>query len=118
MEYKKIAKLVVSLHQKTIDGKLNWEQTDKRGIFQLSLPNYAIRFWMRSKGEQAADYIISIYDSEGNLVEQASDVDLKNDLSKSYEIMKGMYELARRKAMGVDKALDDIISQLEEDLPF
>jgi hypothetical protein len=30
-----------------------------------------------------------------------------------YQIMKETYELARRKAMGVDKALDNLLDQLE-----
>lgn len=117
MRYEKIAKLVRKLHEKTIDGKLEWEQTDKRGVFQTSFPDYTIRISMQLE-ESGEYYYVSIYDSQGILVEQVNDVGLEGDIPDSFKLMKEMYEFARRKALGVDKALDDILSQLEEDLPF
>lgn len=97
MEYKKIAELVRKLFQKTIDGKLEWEQTDKKGVFQTSFPNYTIRFSMKPRGQDSQDYYISIYDSDGNLVEEVNDLQLEDQMQGSYVLMKEMYEATRGK---------------------
>ena len=43
MAYKKIADLVVKLYDKTVQGEIPWEATDKEGVFQKSFSNYSVR---------------------------------------------------------------------------
>lgn len=122
MSLAKIAILVPKLHKQTIDGKLEWEQTDREGAFQTSFPNSSIRISVRPSESLLSfqnDYVISIYNSSGILIESASDVDIKNELDNSYNLMKEMHETARGYALGVEQALDSIISELsKDDIPF
>ncbi len=118
MEYKKIAELVQKLHEKTLANKVNWERTEGSNALQVSFTAYSVRLVLQ-RGSGGEDiYVIRIFDAAGNLVESATDDDLDEELPDSYTMMEEMFETARRKALGVDKALDDIISQLDEDLPF
>lgn len=118
MSYPKFAMLVRKLHEKTIGAELEWEPTDEDGVFQVAFPEFTIRVSMHQVSDVDVYYLISIHDSRGNLIEQVNDEQLKEDIPDSYVLMKAMYEAARRKALGVDEALDNILSQLEEDLPF
>lgn len=117
MEYKKIAVLVQKLHEKTIANKLNWERTDVPNALQVSFTDYTIRLASQRVSKDQVTYVIRIFDAGGNLVETADDDDLDEELPDSFGTMEEMFEAARRKALGADKALDDIISQLDEDLP-
>jgi len=60
------------------------------------------------------------------LVETFSDVDLKDSEQRTragktwYILMRDLFENARRKALGADKVLDEIIADLDSaaDIPF
>ena len=125
MEENKLITLVERLSSKSMKGELDWEQTDKEDEFQLSLPKYTIRIFSKPSSEAFADIdiFIAIYNGDGTLIEQTVDYELKDSINSSYQVFKGIYNNARRKAMGVDKALDDILNSLGDDdddekLPF
>ena len=122
MEKNKLVKLIEQLSSKSMKGELDWEQTDKEGIFQLTLAKYTIRISVMpaSENPDALDIFLAIYNEEGSLIERAVDYDMKNEFVNSYKIFKEIYDNARRKAMGVDKALDDILASLDPDVdsPF
>ncbi|QQS36834.1 MAG: hypothetical protein IPM56_02420 [Ignavibacteriales bacterium] len=122
MEKNKLITLVEKLSSRSIKGELDWEQTDKEGIFQLTLAKYTIRISAHTSEEDptSLDIFLTIYNEEGTLIERTVDYDLKNDIQNSYQVFKEIYNNARRKAMGVDKALDDILTSLgdDDDSPF
>jgi len=71
------------------------------------------------------DFFLEVWDDEGEIVEVISDSDfhslIGSDISpNAYSIMKELFETARRKAMGVESALEKILSELEadENTPF
>jgi len=118
MSYPKMVYLVQKLYRRTDAESVEWEVTEIEGVFQAAFPEYTVRLSMQLLDGHvpgSEDYVISIFNAHGLKVEEVSDVDLAEELADSYEVMKHLYRAARRKAMGVDKALDSILSSLGED---
>jgi hypothetical protein len=114
----RLVNLVQKLYTGTDTGNVSWEETDTEGVYQVTFPEYTLRFWMQFQDGPipgTEDYILGIFNTRGLKIEEISDADLAQDLSDPYEAMKHLYRAARRKAMGVDQALDSILSALEED---
>ena len=100
--FKKIEKL-------TLSGKLDWVPTEKYDVFQTSFPNFSLRIY-----PQADDYVISIFNSEGVELESATDEELSNFLNESYSKMRSLHAAARGYSLGVEQALDEILTELDE----
>lgn len=113
MSYPKIARLVEALLTQTENGSLQWEQTEKSDTFQASFPRYSVRLFMRYANEFEVDYVLQILNELGDIVEEVSDPDLKDVLDSAYKKMRELHETARRSAMGVESALDEILDFLE-----
>ena len=109
MSYQKIILVIQKLIDKTSAGEIGWEETELENVYQAVFPEYSVRIWPRGE-----DFVLGIFNAQGALIEEVSDVALKDELSDSYRIMKDLYLSARRAAMGVDQALDEILSSLEE----
>ncbi|MDO9328151.1 MAG: hypothetical protein Q7U27_05390 [Pseudomonas sp.] len=108
MSYPKIATLVNVLLTQTSKGELNWSQTEKTGNFQASFPRYSVRIY-----PQGNDYILQILNELGDIVEEVSDPELRDVLQDAYKTMGALHDAARRNAMGVESALDDILGFLD-----
>jgi L-asparaginase II len=107
--------LVQKLYRRTDDGDVEWEETEIEGVFQAAFPEYTIRLSMETPDghvRASEDYVLTIFNSRGLKIEEVADVDLAEDLVESYEVMKHLYGAARRKAMGVEQALDSLLSAL------
>ncbi len=118
MSYPQMVYLVQKLYRRTDDGSVEWEATEIEGVFQAPFPEYTVRLSMQSPDGHvpgSEDYVLSIFDARGLEIEEVSDVDLAEDLADSYEVMRHLYRAARRKAMGVDQALDSLLSSLGQD---
>jgi len=107
------------LQRRTMDDKLVWEETEEEGFYQIAFPRYAVRVSKRPtkvSGTTGTDYLVSIYNTEGKLIDEVSDLDMQEDYTDSdpYYMMKELYDNARRSAMGVQTALGDILKNLEE----
>ena len=113
MSYPKIAKLVEALLTQTENGSLQWEPTEKSDTFQASFPRYSVRLFVRHVSEFDVDYILQIINDFGDIVEEISDPDLNDVLDSAYRKMREVHEAARRSAMGVESALDEILGFLE-----
>lgn len=117
MSYDKMARLVQRLSRVTAERSDLWEPTTENGVFQASFPNYAVRIDSRpgDNYQNEDDVYLSIYDDDGALIEEVADSDLGPLLPDAYRVMVSLYESARRQAMGVDQALDEILSELGPD---
>ena len=122
MTYEKMSTLVQRLYKKTKKGEIDWEEITEPGIFMAALPGYAVFISRRSSSgsdstfdQVGNDYVISINNLDGRVIEEVTDVDLRLVWEHSYRDMGNLYEAARRKAMGVEEALDDILSELLSD---
>ena len=126
MAYKQLATLAYNLYKKTADGKVDWEETVLKDVYQSSLANYSVRISLEeSESIIPNDVRITIINSEGSVVESFSDVDLNDSwLSEfnidggAYRMMHSTYEIARRTALGSEKAVADILRELDDDIPF
>lgn len=112
MSYPKIARLVNVLKSQTESGSLSWSQTEKPDMFQASFPNYSVRIFVKASNPIEQDYILQIINQLGEIVEEVSDPDLNGFMETPYKVMRDLHDSARRSAMGVENALDDILSWL------
>ena len=118
MSCSKMVYFVQKLYRKTDAGSVQWEEDEVEGIYQVVFPEYTVRIWLQFQdgyGPGSEDYVLGIFNARGLKIEEVSDVDLAEDLSDSYEALKHLYQAARRKEMGVDKALDSLLSSLGDD---
>ena len=104
----KNAKIVSLLVRKQDAGKLDWEETETPGEFQVAFTDFAIRI-----SRERTDVTVRIFDAEGIFLERFTDDDLREEIEDSYNLMTGLYDNARRSALKVNAKLDDIISELE-----
>lgn len=117
----KLAKIIVKLLERTKAGSVPWEETGKQEVFQAAFPGYTIQVFSRENENDpdVLDYVVRIVNEEGNVLEEVADPELSDVMEKPLETMKELYAVARRSALGVDEALNRILSSLEEkDVPF
>src|SRR5712691_66169 len=108
----RLIKMIHLLKQRTDDRKISWEETINENIYQSAFPKYTIQigYYPNDSFSKNIDYFIRILDEDNKVIEDAKDDDLKDELENSFEIMGTLYRSVRRQAMGVDKALDSILS--------
>lgn len=117
MSNEKLIGLVKRLNLSTAEGTINWGVTEKSGVFQSSLAGYAVRLDARKSRSLSGEieYFITILDPFGDVVEEMGDEETEGQ----FLVMKNLYESARRTALGVDKAIDDILRDLDKrDMEF
>lgn len=112
MSYPKMADLISTLLEKTQSGKLNWEATAMSDTFQASFPKYAVLIFSTTHNDEL-DYVLQIINDYGEIVERVEDTDLLEVMSNPFITMRELHEAARRNAMGVEEALNDILDFLK-----
>ena len=107
---------VQRLIDRTDQGKVSWEITADKGSYQASFPSYAVRLFARENdryADQEVDYVLTIHDESGEMVDEITDTALRESgFDEAYKKMGHLYNEARRKAMGVDKVIEDLLSEL------
>ena len=113
-------RLAQLLGKKTKDGELQWKRTERDEVFQHAFPDYSVRIHHEHEPLfDQDDYVLTIYNQEGLIIERFTNGDLQREgLPEAYNSMQEMYNTARRSAMGIDKALDDLLTYLDDDIPF
>lgn len=115
MSTTRLETLLLKLQEQTEFGNVTWEKTTEDRQFQTVLGNYTLRL-IESWGDNIEpDYVLKIQDQEGALVETISDTELFKQSPEfpAYNTMGNIFRLARRSAMGADKAIDSIINELD-----
>jgi hypothetical protein len=123
MAYEKIIVLLKTIQQRTDQGRIVWAETSKSGIYQASFPKNQVWIGMRQGDEQqGVVYVFGIHNENGTLIEEITHEDVTPEMGggkEAFKFMKDLFEAARRRAMGVDQAIDDILSDLNPgNLPF
>lgn len=112
MKDQRLVKLIKQLRKKTKEGKIAWESTLEGGVFQASFPGSSVHLFRRG-----ADIVLEIYNDEGIVVEDIADTEINDENfpedGGSYPAMSDLYSLARRRAMGVDETIDNLLAELE-----
>ena len=117
----KLVTLARKLHKQTRAGHVEWEKTNEEGVFEADFAGFAVQL-SEAIAEEEPVYFIRIFDREGVLLEEFSDEDATEILNRTtptepsvmFEVLAETYRGARRVAMGVDKAVDSILSALGE----
>jgi hypothetical protein len=118
----KLSILLKRLSKRTREGKIAWAKTIEDDKFQTAFPEgIAIQLSKRPSRDpdspaDAIDYVLTILNEEGDIVEELSDLDFDHsDLGENpYVLMREMHNTARRIAMGAEKAIDALLSTLED----
>lgn len=106
----------MKIYNKSQEGSLSWKPTVEERTFELQLPSGT--FSITENGE---DYLIQIMNADGVVIEYIwdKDIDPVIDGEPSYPVLKSLYTLARSKALGLDKTIDDMLKYLNDtDVPF
>lgn len=106
-------KLVDILLKRTRAGSMDWKDTPKEGVYQVSFANSSVQI---KQGGDFSDelFIISLLNRDGEVVDTFNDEDI--DPSRGGPYYKAMREIcttARRTALGAEKVLDEILGELE-----
>ncbi len=120
MAYEKLARLVLKLAEKTSASEINWEQTAEDGTYQAAFADYSVHLYMIYNREGSPDIFIRIHDENGNVIEEISDMDLREfntDDINFYIVMKNMYDISRRQALGTEKIVNKILDILDDKEP-
>lgn len=119
----KFISLVNKIDKKTAAGDLSWEKTVSDQEFQANLASFVIRIRLEMQGPEP-DYILTLVDKSGVELETISDVYLSGLLKNTFSaetgftLMERIFKSAKRKALGLDKIIDKLISELDNEIAF
>lgn len=109
MADEKLRKLIDRLLVKTRAAELQWAETSSQEAFQISFPSYSVELERSEEGTY-----IRIYNSEGKILDWTSDSNILQDSGwenrDEYKKIRELHELARRQALSVDKALEELLA--------
>ena len=120
MKEEKLVDLVRKIDAKTDSGELSWEKTVSDEEFQANLSNSLLRIRREYTGSTDPDFVLTVLDKNGTELESISDAYLnrfwRRDIvpDTAFAVMQRIFKAARRKALGVDKAIEGILSELGE----
>jgi hypothetical protein len=111
-EDEKLIVLIRRIFEKTKAGELRWQPTSDPNVFALSFPHYSVSLERVPDTEDTIEsFIFRISNDEGQTIEE-----LNSFLASNYGFgeLRELFDRVRRNAMGLDKALDDLLSELDE----
>ena len=108
MVQEKLIALIETLAEKSETGTLEWEAAASRNSYQTNFPHYTVTI-SEYHDTESPEYELTIKNDLGELMET---VDSDFPLASTRHLLKTMFSGARRKVMGVDSALDEILSSL------
>lgn len=106
--------LVKRLSEKTERGELRWEEGVKEGEYQTNFPTYSVRVYPARDEDGDEGIWMTIIDGRGRRLETVTEFDFRQqtgDMSISSKLSE-LYEMGRRQALGVDKAIDELLQQV------
>lgn len=126
MDSGKLHRLVATIFEQTEIGKLTWAATITSTVFQLDFRGYSVQIASYEVGE-GAWCEFRILNEEGELLEEVSGAELDSTREPHDEVsyrkaLMRLFEMARRQALGTEKAIKSIFDQLggdpEDEIPF
>lgn len=107
----KILALIEKLYLKTQRGDIIWEETTTAEEFQAAFSKNTVQLYQSENG----GYCIRILNESGHILESASSYDLMAkapDHNGVHLEMERLFTMARRQALGVDSALDNLLDEI------
>ena len=103
----KLIALIETLAEKSEAEDLEWEAAAGSNSYQINFPRYTVTIF-ELDDEEVPAYRLTITNERGELVETV----LASNFGGMYQQLETVFSGARRKAMGVDSALDEILSSV------
>ena len=110
----KLSSLLVELAKRTREGLVKWEPTAVKGVYQVAFSQYTVQIATERNKQGAADYVLSILNSEGRVIERAADPDLSPRVPNASGLMNELHTTAGRQALSADPAIDNLLSDLSK----
>ncbi|WP_146256114.1 hypothetical protein [Aestuariivirga litoralis] len=117
--------LLRRLAKSTKEGKLSWQEDTSKDSFIVAFSRYSVSIAYYADLAGSEDEItVKIFNSEGELIESVSHTDFAQgtlSIGSSFFFLRELYHDARRKAVGIDGALDSILEELpsdDDEVPF
>jgi hypothetical protein len=123
MSLEKPRKLMDILGRRTVAGEIDWQETFP-DMFQVSFRDNSVQISMHvHEANETTTYTVSLLNGEGEVADRFTDEDLDKDQFGApgqlwYRKLGELYAMARRRARGADKVLDDILKEVDDDIPF
>lgn len=119
MSYQQQIQLVNQLVKKTEAGQIDWKQSPDENAFLVSFKKNSVKLIRGPTSTANPLYTIEVIGGDGNVVESFDDFTLDIDQGgipdgEFYSKMRELHELARRRAFGADKVLNEILKDLSE----
>lgn len=117
---RKYASLLDRLYQRTKTSKIDWELNASRSP-EARLGNYVITLSVGQSGGNPVEFM-SLFTEYEELIETINDEELSNLTPQTsrfgsyYSLMEDLRTTAFRQAIGADKALDDLLGALDDDV--
>ena len=121
MMNKKGIDVLKQLRQYTIEGKLEWEETEQENQYRVDFPGASVeiekgtRAKYRDRKFPSAVIIIRFFNSNGQLVDEFDEFDfLDFEFTHSKSLLAEIYGMARHTAMHADQMMDHILNFFDE----
>ncbi len=104
-------KLMDRLDEKTRANQLAWVPGTDDDSFQVHFANFSVEI---NLDETYGRYFARLYDQQGRVIESINVANLDRERENKYSRMiSDLYTSARRKALNINKAFDDILAALD-----
>jgi hypothetical protein len=111
----KLIRLLEDLKTLTEQGKVAWNETADEDEFRVALKPGLLRISRGTNysddGDEARFYLVTVLNREAKVVEEFSRSSASEGIE--FELMRDLYELARRAALRGDNLLDDMLTDVE-----
>jgi hypothetical protein len=120
-DVKRLATLIDRLRDLSERDQVPWTETSDERTFQAALNGYALSIAQEDAGDYYGEpitrFVIKFYDATGKLLDTASETDFIDypqfaGQKGPREALQELHDMARRKALRVDQALDDLLKSL------
>jgi hypothetical protein len=99
----KLLEIARRLARRTSTGGVKWERTSEDTTFQVSLEDVSVLVWSRR-----GLFGLSVMNASGTVVDGIS----TDSFLGEPELLPGLYDMARRDALQVDRTIDDVLRKL------
>jgi hypothetical protein len=114
--------LLQRLYARTLAGTLDWQEAGSSGVFKTRLGDFELEITEIPDRDYfgSPDYLLRVLDAHsGKEIERISNASLGPVMDRAtpeglnpYELLNRTHELARRSALNVDNALEQILNEL------
>ena len=111
-EDKKLITVITRLYAKTKADVVDWEPSEDASLFAVKFSDYTISIHhMLARAGYPESFNLSIANSDGAVIQEMDSITAKDN---GFADMSDLFYRARRHAVDLDGALDDILGELDD----